>query len=816
MSPASRTGLTNSEVEKRREKYGPNLLPEKPPPSSFSIFLSQLKNPFVYVLLAAFGITFFLKEYSDSAIIFLAVFVNTILGYVQEKKASKAFHELKKLVHPSAKVMRDGKQVEIDAKDIVPGDIVLLDEGGKIPADGVLVYANRLFIKETILTGEAVPVSKEEGKEVFMGTSVSAGKGMMEVVSIGKDTKMGAIALSIQEKDEETPLKKQIKSLSRQLSLFVFVLTFLVFVVGVIKGLGVEEMFITSVSLAVSAIPEGLLVGLTVVLAIGMQRVLQKKGLVRNLLSAETLGGVSVICTDKTGTLTLGKMKVAEIVGDENEIAFQMFVANDIDDPIVVAAYEWAKGDLKIRDEGSEKEKYPRIDSLPFNSDQRFFASLNKVKGKSTLFVNGAPEIVLEWTNLGKKEKAEIQREIDIASKKGLRLLGLARKEVSKKETTISPELVKGDLTWIGLLAFSDPIREGVKEALVKTTKAGIRTIVITGDYKDTSVYMMEKLEIKVTGVISGQELAKLGDEELADRLKKGGANLFVRTSPNQKLKIVEALKRNGEVVAMMGDGVNDAPALKKADIGVVVGEASDVSRETADLVLLDSSFGTIVSAVEEGRGIFDNIRKIILYLLSDAFAEIVAVIGTLAMSLPLPLSPAQILWINIVSDGFPDLALTVDPKESDIMDRRPRSYKETIVSPRMRGLILLISFIAGLIGLGAYVFVYKTTNDETLARSVAFAVLGLNSLSYVFSIKLLHKPFWKENPLTNKWLNLAVLLGLGFQFLPFLVPSLGRFLKITMLPPDKWGIVVMASLAMFITVEVAKDVSAKLVRRTS
>lgn len=851
-------GLSGKEAEKLLEKYGPNVLPETPPPSDLSIVLSQVKSPLVYILIFAGVVTFILGEVPDTVIIFLAVFINTILGFIQERRAGRALSALKQILHPKTKVIRNGKEEAIDVEEIVPGDIAVLTQGEKVPADGVLVEANRLFVDEAVLTGESMPVGKTviqlsvinsqlsdgswlAGKtetdkpeienrkrktenRVYMGTIVSAGRGLMRVETTGAKTEIGKIAKSIQEPSEDTPLKKQLKKFSKQLSVLVLILVSFVFMVGVLKGFSVAEIFETSVALAVSSIPEGILVGLTIVLAIGMQRILKRKGLVRNLVSAETLGGVTTICIDKTGTLTEGKMQVTDFVGNEADLALQMVLANDLDDPLTTSAFEWAK--KKLGTENSELraeellKKYDQIDSIPFSSEDRFFASLNFWNDKNnTIFVNGAPEFLLEWSNLDKEEKASVFKKINSFTKQGKRVLGLARKSVAKSKRRLSKRDVKSDLEWVGILAFADPVRSGVKQALEKTEKAGIKLVVITGDYAQTAVSVMNQLGIKTSNksIMTGEELNKIKIENLSSRLlSRNSVNLFARTTPQQKFKIVEALKKKGEIVAMMGDGVNDAPALKKADIGIVVGEATDVAKESADLVLLDSSFATIVSAIEEGRGIFDNIRKIILYLMSDSFEEIIAVIASIIAELPLPVTAVQILWINLVSDGFPNMALTFDPKENEIMSKSPRSPQEKVISSWMKKLIVIVSLSGGAIAFALFTLFYKTTDSLAISQSIAFATLGINSLVYVFSIRTLTNPFWRRNPFKNKWLNLAVLAGFFLQVLPFTSPSLREFFSLTSLSFSNWIIVFAASFFMFIIIEISKVVFQRSMKESS
>jgi len=810
--PTDNKGLTSEEAKQKLAEFGQNKLPETPPPSSLSILFLQLKNPLVYILIVAGLVTFSLGHFSDSTIIFFVVFINTILGFISEKRANNALQALKKLIHLKTLVIRDGKQLEIDVENLVPWDVVILSQGDKIPADGKLVEDNRFFVDESILTGESVSVPKKTGGEVYMGTIVASGKALMQVNLTGANTTIGKIASKVQEEHEDTPLKKQLTAFSKQLSKLVFLLTAIVMFVGLLRGRELVEIFTTSVALAVSSIPEGLLVGLTVVLAIGMQRILKRKGLVRHLVSAETLGGVTTICTDKTGTLTVGQMQVVETLGEEKDLTLQMIVANDLDDPIVISGSEWAK--TKISDSKLLIEKHKRLDSIPFSPKTRFFMSLNKWdEANNMVFVNGAPDFLLKWATVDANTKKEIEKQIKTLTESGKRVVGFARKKVATSKKTLTESDAKNSLHWVGILAFSDPVREGVKEALEKTKKAGINTIVITGDYSQTAMSVMKELGINVekSECMEGEDLARLNIAELQNKLKgENRIKLFARTNPEQKLKIIEALKNSGEVVAMMGDGVNDAPALKKADIGIVVGEATDVAKETADLILMDSSFATIVASIEEGRGIFDNIRKIILYLMSDAFEEIIAVVGTLLLGLPLPVTASQILWINLVSDGFPNLALTIDPKPPGSMEKPPRDPKDPLVSKWMKMLIGIISLVGGFIALGLFIYYLKTTGNVIMARSVAFLALGLNSLIFVFSVRTLTKPFWTSNVFENKWLNLSVLVGLVFQFIPFSTEGLRSFFGLKFPGLTALIVVIVSSLLVFIIIEGIKSLIRK------
>lgn len=795
------SGLSREEVIKRQQQHGLNVLPEKPPPSQLSLVVAQLKSPLVYILLIAALVTIAIGHVTDAVIILIAVFLNTFLGYIQERRATNALFALKKYVTHKSIVMREGKRTTVHTTHIVPGDIVILDQGVKIPADGILLFANRLYIDESLLTGESVPLGKKKDDEVSMGTIVASGQGMMRVETIGAQTKMGTIAAHIQQDEEDTPLQRQLKKFSKQLVIVIGILITLVLLLGTIYQFSLTEIFVISVALAVSSIPEGLLVSLTVVLAIGMQKIVKHRGLVRKLSAAETLGGVTVICVDKTGTLTQGKMEVVDHLGDEKELAKQVLLANDLDDPMIISAFTW--GRTIIQDFVSEHQ---RLDSIPFSPKERFFISLHTwTDTTNMIFVNGAPELLLSWSNASENEKKDMHDTIETLTKQGKRLIGFARKEVDNTKNTIEHIDAKDELTWIGLLAFSDPVRLGVKEALDIAKTAGIKTIVITGDYPKTSEFVLSELGIPVDEkeILLGEELENITPDTLTEKVKI--IRLFARTTPDQKLLIVDALKRNGEIVAMMGDGVNDAPALHKADIGIVVGEATDVAKESADLVLLDSNFSTIVKAIEEGRSMFENIRKIILYLMSDAFAEIIVIIGGIILHLPLPITAVQILWINLVSDGFPNLSLTVDPKRRDLMKEHPRNPKERLVNRWMIVLLGAVSTVAGLLALSSFVILYKISGDLVLARSFTFIVLGLNSLTYVFSIRVLMTPFWKNHLFENKWLVLAVGAGFCLQVVPFLTPSLRHFFGLTHLSFSYWSTAIALSITMFFVIEVFK-----------
>ena len=813
------TGLTSEEARKRLEKFGLNTLPEKPPPSSFFILLDQFKSPLVYVLLFAALITLFLRDFPDTVIILFAVFINTILGFYQERKAKQAFYVLAKILTPQAKVIRDEEKKIIDARKLVPEDLVVLEIGDKIPADGVFLQAVDLSVNEAILTGESQPVKKKENEPGFMGTIVASGRGLMRVSQTGTLTKMGQIAKTLEEKEEKTPLEKQLAQLAKTLAILVGLAALFIFLSGIILGKSVIEMFTTAVALAVAAIPEGLLVSLTVILAIGMQRILKRKALVKNLASAETLGSVTVICADKTGTLTEGKMRVVDYLIEEpknrktEELLLKAVVlCNNMGDPLEVAMMEWALRQKAQGELETIKNEYPRLDEIPFSPKYKYIATLHP----GILFLFGAPEVVLRKCKAQSAKRKVWEQKFEEYGSKGYRLVGFATAETQnlaeaqKIFASLRPDARKRDrdsasLRFLGLLLYEDPVRPEVEQVLKECQTAGIKVKIITGDYLETSIAVLEKLGIKIKKdeVIEGEELEKISPEELKKRIDK--IVLFARTDPFQKLKIVQALKDNGEVVAMMGDGVNDAPALQTADIGIVVRESSEVAKETADIILLDSNFKTIVAAIEEGRGIFDNLRKIVLYLLADAFGELLVIFGALLVGLPLPLVAGQILWINLAADSLPDLALAVDPKRKGLMRELPRNPKESLLNLEMKSLVFLVSLFAGISTLVIFSFMLRQTDDLFLSRSLAFAVLGTNSLFYVFSCRSLRQPVWQTNIFSNRWLLAGVLAGFFLLVIPFYLRPLQILLKTVPLRIGEWLIVLLLGLLVVGIIEGVK-----------
>ena len=866
----TRQGLSNEEFKKRLKRFGPNKLPEEKPLSRLAIFLDQFKSPLIYILLAAGLISFLLREFIDSGVIFAAVVINTIVGFVQENKAERALSELKKMVSYKAKVLRESQELEIDSSQIVPGDIILLEAGDKILADGRLIEINNFKVNEAPLTGESIPVAKvikklekdipviDRENMVYMGTTVLTGKARAVVTSVGVKSYFGHIASLIRgTKEEKTPLQKKIADLSKILGLGILGICSGILLIGLFAGRAFFEMFMMAVAIAVSAIPEGLLVGVTVVLTIGMQRILKHRALVRKLIAAETLGATTVICADKTGTLTQGKMQVSQILTFNEKNAD--FEKNQESHTLVLkigmlcnnAVIENPDDELekwKIHGEPTEKalllaatqsglskkileKEESRLDEIPFNEGRKFMATLHYGKRHSShkgspseqsynIYIKGAPEKILEMSSyldvdgvrekLNPKKIKKLENKYENLAKRGLRVLAVAytKLKIKNQKSKIEKEDLK-DIIFVGFVALKDPLRKEAKEAIQSCRKAGIRPVIITGDHRLTARTIAQELGLPSDrkNILEAENLEKMSDAELRGKVKN--ISIYARVTPYDKLRIVDAWQAKGEVVAMTGDGINDAPALKSADIGIALGDASDAAKETSDMILLDNNFKTIVRAVEEGRVIFANIRKIILYLLSDSFSEIFIISASLILSLfirdfPLPLLAAQILWINVITDGFPNIALTVEPKEKEIMDEPPRKKTEPLLNLEIKVLIGLISLITAVSAFGLF-YLYWQGGDLEKARTITFTVLGIDSLLYIFSCRSLKHSIFQKNVFSNKYLILAVIAGGFLQLAAIYSPILQKVFRTVPLNIWDWVIILMVCFGVIVAVEAVK-----------
>ena len=814
------SGLTAAEVLERRQQYGENVLPAEKGPSAWSILLAQLKSPLVYIILVAAGVSLAVGEYGDFGIIMAVVVIDAILGFVQEYQAQRTYTSLKALLKPTTTVIRDGQRQEIEVRELVPGDLVLLSAGEHIPGDGELVESTKLAIDEAILTGESEPVNKSVAREqpgnpapnqatVFMGTTVITGRGTMCVTQTASRTELGQIATSLQEHvEEETPLQVRLKVFSRVLTRIVVLLTVAILAVGLIMGREFLDMLRTSIILAIAAVPEGLLIAVTVILVLGMRKILKRNGLVKKLLAVETLGSVTTICTDKTGTLTEGRMRVSRAALLDEERALQtMALCNNLEGPVDIALWEYAKKQMP-RDPQELVDSSRRLAEELFTSETKYMITditSNYFNNEHVFFLKGAPEIVLGMCQVAPAERDRVLSQVDEWAGEGLRLLGLAYRPGGILEDY-------GGYTWVGLIGMEDPIRDGVREAVQVARRAGIKVKMITGDYRRTAERIARTIGLLNEGdqILEGEELPALSDQQLGERVAQTA--IFSRIRPQDKLRIVRALQANGEITAMIGDGVNDAPALQRANIGVVVGSATDVAKETADLILLDNNFRTVVAAVEEGRVIFENIRKVVAYTLSNSFAEVLTIFTAMMLRWPAPLAVAQILWIHLICDGPSDIVLGFEPKEEGIMEENPKSVREPVLHPlglSLIGVISVGSAVAALLIFGHY---YIAHNDPVEGRSLVFASFAVNSMIYIFAYRSMRLPIFHMNKLSqNRPLIWAVLAGLLLVAVAFAVPSLRALLGIVPLSLEQWGLIAAVALSLLIAVEIGKWISNRL-----
>ena len=809
MIRSSPSGLTSADVLTRRQQFGENRLPVEKTTSVWVILLNQIRSPLVYIILVAALVSFFAKEYGDFAIIMAVVVIDVILGFIQEYQAQKTYTALKGLLKPTTTVLRNGERHEVEIWELVPGDLVLLNAGEKVPGDGLLLESTKLAIDEAILTGESEPVSKTVDEKVFMGTTVLTGRGTLEVRQTGRTTELGQIATSLQEHiEEDTPLQIRLKSFSKTLTWIVASFTLAILVTGLIMGGGFLDMLRTSIILAIAAVPEGLLIAVTVILVLGMRKILRRNGLVKRLLAVETLGSVTVICTDKTGTLTEGRMRVSKSeILDPVRALQTMALCNDLEGPVDIAMWEHAR-QLLNGDPQQMVDESQRLEEELFTSETKYMITAitgNLFQGQGYNFLKGAPEIVMGMCNISAGEKVRFISLVDQWASEGLRMIGLAYRQIGKLTDYT-------DYTWVGLVGMEDPVREGVVEAVRVAQKAGIQVKMITGDYRKTAEHIARSIGLMKDGDASfeGPDVAALSDEELQERVCE--VSVFARIRPQDKFRLIKALQAIGEITAMIGDGVNDAPALQRANIGVVVGSATDVAKETADLILLDNNFRTIVAAIEEGRIIFANIRKVVAYTLSNSFAEVLAIFTAMMLRWPAPLLVAQILWIHLICDGPSDIVLGFEPKEGGIMEEKPRSLKEPILNHLGLSLIGIISISSATGALFLFNHLYAVHANAVEGRSIVFASFAINSMVYIFAYRSMCQPLFRMNKLSaNMPLVWAVLTGLVVAILPFLVPDLRSLLNIVPLTFTEWLEIAGIALSLLVVVEIGKWISNKI-----
>ncbi|HAT4339658.1 TPA: calcium-transporting P-type ATPase, PMR1-type [Clostridium perfringens] len=846
-----KNGLSSTEALRRLEKYGKNKLETKKKKTLFKQFLSQLKDVMIYILIIAAIISAFLGEISDALIILLVIIINAVIGVVQESKAEKALDALKELSTPKALVKRDGSLKEILSEDIVPGDIVIIDAGRYIPGDLRLIDTANLKIEESAFTGESVPSEKDASflpdKEIpigdqnnmaFMSTLATYGRGVGVVVGTGMNTEIGKIAKMIeQEENDETPLQKKLSELGKILGFLAVGICILIFIISFFQGRDLLEMFLTSISLAVAAIPEGLPAIVAIVLALGVQRMVKKNAIIRKLPAVETLGSVSIICSDKTGTLTQNKMTVTTVYTNDSYIKESEFNLNDNESKLLVdcmvlcndATYSEKSqtGDpteiallespfkLNILKEKLEKE-FKRIDEIPFDSDRKLMTTVNLVDDKKArVFTKGALDSILSICNkisingklldFTKEYKAKVLENSNIMSDKALRVLAFAYKDISKENIVL--DSLEKDLVFIGMVGMIDPPRLEVKDSIKLCKSAGITPVMITGDHKNTAFAIANELGIAedISQAITGHEIDKFKEEEFNEKIIN--YRVFARVSPEHKVKIVKAFKSHGNIVSMTGDGVNDAPSLKAADIGVAMGiTGTDVSKGASDMILTDDNFSTIVSAVEEGRKIYLNIKKSIVFLLSCNLGEILTLFTAILLNWNSPLQPIHILWVNLITDSFPALSLGVDKTKEDVMNNPPRNPKESIFVKSDKVQLIINGVLIGGITLFAFKLGERLYPDSLIhAQTMAFVVLSVSQLFLSLSLRSNTKSAFSLGLFSNKYLVYSILLGIFLQVIIISISFIANIFKVTPLLLYDWIVVILVSLIPFAINEILK-----------
>lgn len=890
-------GLSEQEVRQRQEKYGLNELIDRGTKSPWKIIFEQLKETMVLILIIAAVIMLFLHEYKDAIVILIIVVLNSALGFSQEYRAEQAMAALKKMSTPKVRVKRNGHVSEISSRELVPGDLIYLEAGNSVPADGSLVENANFRVQEAVLTGESEAVEKDlklihkenpalgdQHNRIFMGTLVSYGRATAVVTEIGMETELGKIAEMIQSVgSEQTPLQRRLTQLGKSLAIAAFVIVVVVFLLGILRGEDLRTMFMTGISMAVAAVPEGLPAVVTIALAIGAQRMLKRNALIRKLPAVETLGSVTTICSDKTGTLTENRMTVTlvDVAGNRTDLIESLRnyspTISDADStaPIIdqsgalalmltggalcndAVLEETDQGFTSVGDPtegalvvaavraGLWKEKLekalPRVAEVPFDSDRKRMSTVHKIEYpdklpnvlksliKSPAFLANEPFLAVTkgsvdglleisnrlWTDneivdLDQTWSDRIQKAHDDLAQKGMRILGVAFRQCSGQQAQPECVNIEENLVFVGMFAMIDPARAEVKDAVATANSAGIRPIMITGDHPLTALHIAKELGISTNEVVvTGAELSKMDDVTLKNRVKD--TSVFARVSPEHKLRIVNALQELGQIVAMTGDGVNDAPALKRADIGVAMGiTGTDVSKEAADMVLLDDNFATIVSAVREGRRIYENIRKFIKYTLTSNFGEIVVMLMGPFVGLGLPLLPLQILWINLVTDGLPGLALTQEPSEPDTMKRPPRDPKEQIFGRGLGVDILWIGALMGtvslLVGLWAYHF-DSLSNWQTMI----FTTLTISQMGNALATRSESQTLLEAGVFRNKMMIGAVLLTFVLQLAVIYLPFMQEIFGTKSLSLMELGVSFGASLIVLIVIDAVKLIRRKL-----
>ncbi len=788
------------------------------------------------------------NDYIDSIIIIAIVILNAIMGLVQEAKAEKSIESLKKMTPQISKVLRNSKVQEVDANELVPGDIIILEAGNYVPADCRLIESFNLKIEESSLTGETEPVEKITNKlkqsnvpigdmknMAFMATVVVNGHAKAVVTETGMNTKVGEIAnMIIEDEAPETPIQRKLAQVGKVLGTTCLVICGVIFIIGLLKNIEPVEMFMTSVGLAVAAIPEGLPAIVTIVLSIGVTKMAKKNSIIRKLPAVETLGSSSVICSDKTGTLTQNKMEVVEI-NSKNKALTSMLACMCTDCDV-----NYKENKPQIQGEATEVaivqnafklgflkddlyNKFPRVSEIPFDSTRKMMTTIHKINGKYLAITKGAPDVLIKkcthinqetsidnfrQSDLSNSQTQTIQNENLKMAQKALRVLGVAYKYLENLPAKLDQEVIENNMTFVGLIGMIDPPRPGVKEAINTCRKAGIKTVMITGDHIATAKSIAKELNILKNGekAITGQELDQMTDETLKDEIKN--ASVFARVSPEHKVRIVKAWQKTGAVVAMTGDGVNDSPALKNADIGIAMGKTgTDVAKNASDMILADDNFITIVEAVKQGRNIYDNIKKAIHFLLATNIGEIVTIFMGLVLGFKSPLLAIQLLWVNLVTDSLPAIALGLEPAEKDIMNRKPVNSRKGLFADGLWSKIITEGILIGALTLVAFSIGNKWYGLE-VGRTMAFVAIGVLELVHSFNIKS-DKSIFKVGILENKFLLGSFILGVFVQTIVVIIPMLANIFKLVPLNFIQWGITLLISIIPIPVIELQKKINA-------
>jgi Ca2+-transporting ATPase len=855
-------GITEEQYQQRLQQYGRNQLPEKKGRSPLMIFLSQFQEFIVWVLAAAALVSGFLGEWIDTGAILAIIILNAVMGFIQEYRAEKSMAALKKLASPFSRIIRSGRHQSVASAELVPGDMVELEAGDHVPADARITWTTPNFcVQEASLTGESSPVTKstalldrencplaDRANMIFLGTAVVSGKARAIICQTGSHTELGNIAGMLQTIEaEQTPLQRRLEEFGKWIVYVCFFLVGAIFILNLLRGDKIIDVFMTSVSLAVAAIPEGLPAVVTVALAIGMQRMLKRHVLIRKLPAVETLGCATVICSDKTGTLTRNEMTVQAISADgalfdvsgigyrpqgefklnQKAITLESYpglqktllcsilcngaqlVEKDgrfviLGDP-TEGAMLTAAAKANLWKEPQEN-LFPFVEELPFDSDRKCMTIIRNTHGKLTAYVKGAPDILLSKCThieengtrieLGSAAKERILTVSSQLADRALRVLGVAFREFETAPSSYNIQSIEHQLTWVGLIGMIDPPREEVKAAVAECKQAGIKTVMITGDHKNTAAAVARELGFftEKSLAVTGEDLDRMSQEQLEAEVEQ--VAVYARVSPEHKLRIVKAWRKRGDITAMTGDGVNDAPAVKEADIGVAMGiTGTDVTKEVSDMVITDDNFTSIVAAVREGRGIYDNIQKFIHYLLSCNTGEIMVMFLASIFGWPVPLLPIQILWVNLVTDGLPALALGMEPMEATIMQRPPRKTHQSIITKR-RGILLLIqgALIAICCLLAFYYVLFIEQAHKERAMTAAFLVLSCSQLFHAFNCRSMTQSVWKIGFFKNPQIIVAVLVSLSLQIAAVSLPVLQKIFKTESLNWIEWLIVIALS----------------------